>query len=649
MTRAHWLRPIKGEVGRSRHLLLWQEEDRRGDGRAARARRLTPGRRRMWIVDMRGPKLATSVVSGWEDAAALADRIAGAHPNKGTLTVWTARGWSDLVLTGLAELIDAGIYTWRYANIDGARCLFRGALSGLSTVITSLPCWTGGRWDAWPQCAESDPGRDCVQQARAALLDSSAPLEGDEALALATLVTILSSAWLLGAGNPQPTVASQARRLWQSWLGPRVWREETVAAKKGQKASVKTVCYVGPIPTRPDAAAAAERHVCYGLPREQFASGRYDGQVYVADMANAYLASYLGAPMPLLYADGLRRPSPAALADALCGHTGLALCLLDTDGYPYPVRRARKPGRAVGRYWTWLCGTELAQALCHEYVREVESAWLWHADLVPGEKAGRALLLSAALETDGVHGVKSCWRALYSAIIGSYAGWARVWEDCTYPHSFGRWSVWSGMDPTTGEEVRYRSIAGRVQRLTGRADAAGSVPLLFGCVTAALRVGMMYGVSTAGPGQVLSLSADALWLTTAGWQALQRALSADGVSPDSLRVKAIYDRVWMTGSGRAVVEREGRRYAVLSGVPHDLAADADGVVRWRAHEDWPSQERPTAARGVQSRAVHFNTARLIKEYDYPYRAQCPWLQWQDGLLPEELLTPRRPTRRVDDE
>jgi hypothetical protein len=649
MASSHWLKPLAGKAGKSIHVLLWQEEETTEARGPRRTRRLTAGARRAWGFQVSGAQIAVSMMNPWVDAEELSGALDASLEMFGAVTVWLARGWSDLVLTGLAELIDRGEYQWRYAQLDGSKCLFRGTLNGRALTITSIPCWTGGRWDAWDSCLTSNPGRDAVVQALANWPDEEPPVTQAECVAVATLSTILSVGSVLRIGNPQPTVAAQARRLWRAWLGPRLWRNEP-AAKAGAKAKEsRRVCYVGPLPTRPDAAAAAERHVCYGLPREQYRQGRIDGPIYVADVASAYLAAYLLTPTPVAYESCLTRPSAERLATALDRHTGLALVLLDTHDACYPVRRQRRPGRAVGRYWTWLCGAELANAVSNDHVRETHTAWIWCAARRPNEEVEAIGGIGEAMAAAGTDGLRACWRSLYSAAIGGWAGWARTWVDAPQEHGFGRWSVWSGADPDTGEEVRFRSIAGKVQRLAGRKDAPDSVPLVFGCVTAALRSMLSFLAGCAGPENVYAIMSDALWVSQDGWQNLQRAASEAGRAPDGLRVKAIYDRAWFTGLGRAVVERQGKRYAILSGVPHDLPAGVDGRVVWESKEDWPSADGPTAARGVKVQNVVYDTFKVVKEYNYPARPYMPWLQLQDGMLLEELLVPRRREKRVDED
>lgn len=649
MTTHHWMTPLKGLIRPTRHVLLWQDEEAQSAGRGRRSRRLLPGRRRLWVCDATGKNLVCGPGLDWTDADDLTDKLLRVAEGTASLTVWTVRGWSDLVLTGLAELIESGQYVWRYALLDGARCLFRGQLRGVAVTITSLPCWTGGRWDSWEDCPTSQPAARLLAEidARPGLVVP--PLAGGERLAVATWQTILSVGYSLNIGTTAPTVAGGAKKLWRTWLGPRLWKTDTPPPKRGQKAVPRERCYVAPLPSRPDAAAHAERHVCYGLPREQYVEGRVEGPIYVADVRSAYLLALLAAPMPMAYRDRMANVPPTTLADALCGHTGLALVSVESLVRPWPVRRNRAPGRAVGRYWTWLAGAELASALCMDAVREVHTAWIWSASAAEPGRIKDISEMGGVMRHDGAHGLARAWRGLYSAAVGQFAAWARTWEDVSYPHSFGRWSVWSGADPQTGEICRYRSIAGRVQRLASRGDAPGSVPLMFGCVTAQLRTYLDYLMGLAGPGNVVACMSDALWVTHDGWQSYQRAASAAGGAPDNLSVKAVYDRAWLTGRGRAVVERDGKRYAILSGVPNDLAADDRGRVAWESKEDWPDAQAPRAARGVGSRTVVFDTNKVVKENDFPARPYCPWLVLRDGLLPEELLTPRRAARRVDDD
>src|SRR5215469_16973716 len=108
MTTAHWQRPLKGDVRPSTHLLLWQDEDMRPSRRRGQTARVMAGRRRAWLIQAARDRLHVASRPAWTADSDLDALILSSHPGKGTLTVWVTRGWTDLVSTGLAELIDTG-------------------------------------------------------------------------------------------------------------------------------------------------------------------------------------------------------------------------------------------------------------------------------------------------------------------------------------------------------------------------------------------------------------------------------------------------------------------------------------------------------------------------------------------------------------
>lgn len=639
MSRA--ARTIKGDGRPSSHLILWTDTQ---DGKSR-----TPGRdwlrpagpTRAWLVDSDGSYVECVGPIAVQTSGDIVALACGAEWRCKSLTVWLPRGWIDLVLSGFTSLFDSGQYTYRFGAIDGAKVVFAGKLSGKSVNLTSFASWTGGAWDAWRDAI----AEDATVAAHTVLKGSISP---QDQFLVSMVATVLASCDALAIGPPRLSMGSAGRAVWRSWLGPVTQSSEIVRGKRGHKAKVKVTESVCPLPGRPRAAAASERQCCYALPREQYLRGHVGGPVYVVDMRCAYLTGLLMSPVPTCYSRRVSACDAKSLASQLEGMTGAALVSIDSPDRPYPVRLHGRPGRAVGRYWTWLAGEELRTALAAGHVSECNTAWLWHCTQYPLATVRLILSLRDECKERGWTGLAAFWRSCYSSLIGSFAQWRREWVDSPVPAGFGPWSSWSHYDPHTGEQSRYRSIAGRVQKQVLAGDAPGALPLVYAITTGTVRTMTQRVTETFPEGSLLAQAADALWLTEAGWQHARETAGGLEARDCGLRAAARYDDAWLDGRGRAVVELGGRRTAVVQGVPGWSEMDAEGRCVWRTVAPWSKSGAPSADTGVLLGRGTFKADRLIKDNSYPLRAVRPWIELAGGELREELLLPLDPTKRRPD-
>jgi hypothetical protein len=634
---SHLVRPITGERPESVHALLWIPSTRSPAKRAGGREKVTAGDVRVWWFYDLAKTIRFDQPHPSKPGQPLGDYLSAIRPDRKRLTIWLAKGWQDLVLSGLAQLMDEGRMTWTWANLDGHKCIVQGRLDKKPTRITSLACFTGGQWDAW---------RHSVLQDKHVPSQPSDPMyeSVDEAVATRTLGTILYSSAALNTGPVKLSMGAQARGLWRSWLGPTCEIGVTAEDADTPNKVVASATYVVPVLNRPPAAAAAERHITYGLCREQYARGHVGGRVHVLDMQSAYLVSLLLTGIPAAYSHRIGPCGALDLSRAMAGNTGLALVLLDSPEIPYPVRWHGQIHRAVGRYWTWLAGAELDGALECGHVQECACAYIWSAISYDAEQRRQVRSIRSKLIKEEQPAALAFWRGLYSALVGGWAQWSRQWIDTdSAALPFGRWATWKHYDG--GDElVRFRSIAGRIQKRVDQGQAEGGCPLLYGCVTASARMLLTSLAMSAPQNTVLAVTADALWLTEEGAAHVRRNMPKRKPSQPDYAIRDLYDDAWLDGAGRAVVAQDGKRFPLLTGVPTHAEIGPDGRSRWRVTAPWTDHGEPTPKRGVRLQSASFNAGKLLAECSYPLIWESPWLSLQDGQMREELLVPLRPGR-----
>lgn len=637
----HWMRPILPTMPRGRHILLYVgEENSQGV--------VTPAVRRVWLANVAGGSWSVKLIGSYQSADELDSLLDTSCAAKGETTIWLLRGWTDLVLSGLAELMDAGVITWRYCSIGGTKVLIRGAWRSRKIIITSLGNWTGGRWDNWGDLRQDIGVARLLTATRLISLEESGAGQLEELAALRVLGCIVYTSMFLQVHRVAPTSAAAGMLVWRTWLGPTVTREVSpAAAGKGAKRPATDV-FVAPLSGRPAKAREAERHVVYALTSRQLRRGLVEGPIYCVDIRSAYLLGLTTTPLPVMYAGYLQNPSLEEAAITLCNHTGLALVRIHSSDYYYPCRLNGRVVPCKGRFWTWLCGKELAQAYCQQHVAETWALYAWIGVPILGQAASLCMKLCSIMEKPEHCAAKKCWRSVYSSLVGRFAGWRKVWSDCTAVAGFGRWSTWVQADARTGNIVPHRAIAGKVQMLREKTDLDSAVPLLFGCVTAQVRWFMTVLSDMAGPDNVCNIVADSLWVNQEGWQRMQRSVSERGLAADNLKVKAIYDRAWLSGKAVAVVERDAKRQLILPGVLDGAAIDSTGHVTMDRADEWSGSGEPRAASGVRRRRVRYSAAKIVERYSTPAVAIPPGEEVEIALLDQSLLQPLHGPRSVDD-
>lgn len=626
----HGVKPMSSQIGNEAHLMVWVEPEKMADGAVAAAGRAKMRRMRLWPILRSERGIALCHQLEVRSAAGLAGTVCDAPDRQARTTLWLPRGWPDAVMCGLVDAIDAGQYVRQYTHLDGDVVVMRGLWHGRRVDVTSLGAWTGGAWDGWRDAVLADT-------VVGGLIATSEARTEDELVAARTVAAILVGGMLWRAGPCRLAMPAQARQWWATSIGPVL-----EAVDPSHKADVPVedmprTAYVAPLPWRPLAVRHAERQACYGLPTEQYVAGPIDGPVYTIDMHGSYLACLLHCPIPTAWERTIQRPKPRVLADALEGRTGTALVLLASQDHPYPVRRSRKIRRAVGTYWTWLAGCELAGALQNHRVVQCEVAHLWDTLAPDPSRADEILSGLREIKAAGGAAIRAVLRGLYSTLVGSFASWGRQWTEMPGQSAFGRWASWSEIDGDTGELAKWRSIAGRVEKLVLSDSNGSAVAQVYADILARARTYVYDVCAIIGWQHVFQCAADAIWVSQTGYDRWRTELAAGCADCGSFAAKDTYDRIWLDGDGRTLAAADGERYAHIPGIPHETPLDADGRCVWSIHSPWDAETHPSADRGARVRVRSYNAASIERAAGTTQRKAEPWLQLNDLGLPDELV------------
>lgn len=633
------MRPCRGRVVAQEHVLLWVEtEETKG--------RLRPLWRRAWSVATKGDRWSFGSAVAYDDPADLAAFIGRLPAAKQPLMIWLKGGWEDFVLSGLAELVDNGAINWSYCSLDDSKVSLTGACGQRQVQVTSVGHWIGGQWLNWRAAAQSHQGDAVVSVCDSSLPAEARPLSAGEGQLLATHAIICDFVYTLQLGRIDTTMPRAALRAWCRFLGPRVALPPKPKKRGRVIEPAAPHVIVAPSPYRSKRAASLERHVCSGLVWRQLVSGHVDTGVDIVDLSAAYLRGLTRELLPARWLKSLSRPSVAELVQVMNDRGAMALVLLETEGVPFLRRAHSKWQLCTGRYWTWLTGVELKAALALGAVQRCERAEVWQLAGLPPELSSAAQDMAGLFAQGGLHYHARLWRSLYSILVGRTAAWRRVWTDAAFPGIMPRWAAWSHLPIAGGTPERWRSIAGRTQRLTVEGNAGQTAPILFGCITAYVRISIWACVSQVRLENVYAITADALWVRRGLGDTLCADMGRLLDAPDCLRLKRSYDEAWMDGKSSAVL-RAGDQYVlhqpgVLDG---SLLGDSGKTETW-ASLPWSETEsldpaqtfRRTPRRHSGRRIIDAAPARLER---LPFADEV-----HDELLDVSLLRPIVPGRAV---
>lgn len=195
---------------------------------------------------------------------------------------------------------------------------------------------------------------------------------------------------------------------------------------------------------------------------------------------------------------------------------------IETDEPAYPVRRDGEVIYPVGRYRTALCGPELVDAQARNRIREAHAVAVYEMGYPLRDYANRLYSLRCQVEQEDTPGVASWVKRLIVSLPGKLGQKQHRWIDT--PDVPAQKPYWHWYEPGEGDElIRYRSIAGLVQRDCCEGYAASSVPAIAGFVTSHGRTRLLGAIRCAGWESIYYYDTDSLILSEDGYKRLARS------------------------------------------------------------------------------------------------------------------------------
>lgn len=259
-------------------------------------------------------------------------------------------------------------------------------------------------------------------------------------------------------------------------------------------------------------------------------------------------------------------------------------CVADVDlwpgQYPYPTRTAGGIDYVVGLRRAVLAGNELRLACSCADVRKVRDVYLYErADLFSSFVTHYYKAKQLAVAT-GNRADTMIYKMILNCLHGKFAQRGHKWQPDHETIARGYYGYWWHKRRGSGAPVRYRSIAGVVERQEEAEQPKHCFPAISACITANARVRLESDIQLAGTHNVLYCDTDSLHVVDDGFARLGRS---DRTGSDNL---GRY-RVVVTGADAHYYGRQHYRigdHHVCSSIKPDAVEISDGIYLQDAYQ-----------------------------------------------------------------
>lgn len=183
----------------------------------------------------------------------------------------------------------------------------------------------------------------------------------------------------------------------------------------------------------------------------------------------------------------------------------------------FPVLHDNERYHATGDFWTTLCGPDLARALEHHCIREVDGICAYYR----GRPFTRFVDWFHQERLSHLHGERPVQAAyakhMMNALAGKFAQRRPKWDFVHHPDPLLRWGTWPEVNADTMTARVYRAIAGYVQLEQAPEEGLESMPAITAWVTAYGRDYMRSVVKHVGAQHCFYQSTDALFVDEEGY------------------------------------------------------------------------------------------------------------------------------------
>lgn len=268
---------------------------------------------------------------------------------------------------------------------------------------------------------------------------------------------------------------------------------------------------------------AWERASYFGGRSEVFRWGKIDTQCHLVDVNSLFpsIMRECRVPTNLVSYDECTMASPTlSRHDA---ESSLAEVYISTDRAIYPCRRDGAICYPTGRFWTYLCGAELAAAVGNDDIRAIRRIARYDCSVIFDAFVNEFWAMRRAFRESGNSLYATFAKTIMNSLYGKFAQRQPKWQPAAEPPIMDDWSRLVIPNLVTGETTEYRSFGDYIQQRMPDAERDDTLIAIPAFITAAARIRMNGLREVAGKANTYYQGVDGLIVNDAGLTALEQA------------------------------------------------------------------------------------------------------------------------------
>lgn len=345
------------------------------------------------------------------------------------------------------------------------------------------------------------------------------------------------------------------------------------------------------------------------------------GPIHELDCTSLYPWLYTQVTVPTVLVDFAVPDSRGRIRGTTLASDCMAQVLVHAQTDPYPLRCDGGVVWPVGKFWTTLCGSELARAVKCRDVMEVGRWARYECKLALRSFGLASLERRAQARAAGDLLQEKLEKMLANSLHGKFGQNPVEWSACADQYVDDPWTQWTAVSPRTGTYTRYRAVGYDVQ-VKGVADAPShQFTAIPAWICSAAREHLRRLAAIAGRWQCLYCHADSLYVTSLGLERLTRAGEIADRTPGKLRlVRSGNDADFST-----IGDLRLGAYWKKAGVPRSHLADQPPPAQW---QQWDGLE--TTLFGSQPSVVRTVTRQKAPASEW-WRGEVMHTGWIERL------------------
>ena len=266
-------------------------------------------------------------------------------------------------------------------------------------------------------------------------------------------------------------------------------------------------------------ALSLARNALHGGRTECFFIGNVKERIYKLDINSQYPAVMQCKPMPVKLIGHYRRVALDEMSDWLTKYCVVAKCRIKTNTPVYSVVWEDKLTFPVGEFITYLSTPELAYAITHNHLQQVDEAAVYEQAVIFKDFVDWLYAFKVKASADGREVDAHSAKYLMNSLYGKFGQKGLIYEK-DYATTDLSPRVWLELDATTEQVYHHRQYGGIVETLVDETESRESHPAIAAHVTAYARMMLWELMQCARRNNLFYCDTDSLWVNHDGFKRL---------------------------------------------------------------------------------------------------------------------------------